>query len=419
MLAKHKQPNSWLDSCRTLPSTCRQMQVDAPKLKRYDLAVMPEFKIVRRMVREHGYEYSIIMVEGRKPDGRRIRKRFKNEEAARTWKGLQEIKTLNEHSELHPVVTKLTGSQIAQAEALVARLSDRYTLTQVGDYFFQHFHEPDFKISLSEASVKFRGAMEGVIRDRTLIQLKSTLGQFEQFMGNCNLHEITHEDVERYLRSLRARDGVNPARRKTWNNYRADLHLFFEWCLDKQRRWISVNPAADTTRFKIDREHIEVLELERARALMDHVAEFKGGKLVPYFALALFAGVRPGGELEKLAEHPELVDLSNKVVRITPAISKTGKPRQPRVRENLLRWLTHFPGEILPLNHDRELKAVRKRFRLSHDVLRHTFISMHVARFKSFADAALESGNSEKIIRDRYHNVVAPEDAKAFWRICP
>ena len=267
--------------------------------------------------------------------------------------------------------------------------------------------------------MKFRGAMEGVIRDRTLVQLKSTLGQFEQFVENCNLHEITPEDVERYLRSLRARDGTNQASRKTWNNYRADLHLFFEWCADKQRRWLSSNPAADTTKFKIDREHIEVLDLERARDLMQSVAKFKEGKLVPYFALALFAGVRPGGELEKLAEHPELVDLSNKVVRITAAVSKTGKPRQIKIRENLYQWLTQFPGEIFPINCDRELKAVRKKFALSHDVLRHTFISIHIGAFKSFADAALESGNSEKIIRDNYLNTSVTAEAKAFWRILP
>src|SRR5690348_10244957 len=107
------------------------------------------------------------------------------------------------------------------------------------------------------------------------MQLKSTLGQFERFMGNCDLHEITHDDVERYLCSLRAKDGVNQASRKTWNNYRADLHLFFEWCTDKQRRWLSANPAADVTRFKIDREHIEVLPVKKARDLMKFVSEFK------------------------------------------------------------------------------------------------------------------------------------------------
>ena len=118
------------------------MQADTIRVQQYNLADMPEFTIVRRMVNEHGYQYPIVMVEGRDSGGKRIRKRFKSEEDARTWKGLQEIKALNHHSELHSVVTKLTQAQIAEAEALVARLSTGYTLTQVGDYFFQHFHQP-------------------------------------------------------------------------------------------------------------------------------------------------------------------------------------------------------------------------------------------------------------------------------------
>jgi hypothetical protein len=44
---------------------------------------------------------------------------------------------------------------------------------------------------------------------------------------------------------------------------------------------------------------------------------------------------------------------------------------------------------------------------------------MHVGAFKSFADAAIESGNSEKIIRDHYFNTSATPEAKAFWRIYP
>lgn len=93
------------------------------------------------------------------------------------------------------------------------------------------------------ASTKFRTALEGQVRDRTLVQLKSTLGQFERFTDNCNVHEVTGDTVEGFLNSLRARDGVNKASRKTWNNYRGDLHLFFEWCVKKQQRYVTSNPA--------------------------------------------------------------------------------------------------------------------------------------------------------------------------------
>src|SRR4029077_6297787 len=112
-------------------------------------------------------------------------------------------------------------------------------------------------------------------------------------------------------------------------------------------------------------------------------------------------------------------DLDNQVIRITPIISKTGKGRQIKIRENLHRWLSEYPSEIFPTNCDREFKAVRKKFGLTHDICRHSFISYHIGAFKEFATAAIESGNSESIIKAHYLNTSSFKDAKAFWEIVP
>lgn len=365
------------------------------------------------------YRYEFWHVQGTDLGGTRIRKKFRTREAALGWKSRKEIELMNRGRKLHSVITELSDEQVREAQACFIRLSPKYTLTEATDYFLQHFQAPDFQISISTATVKFRGAMEGQIRDRSLVQLKSTLGQFERYTDNCQVHEVTPTIVEKFLNSLRAKNGTDKASRKTWNNYRGDLHQFFEWCSKKPQRYVSENPVSEVKRHEIDRGHVEVLTLEQCRELMKNVSEFKSGKLVPYFALALFAGVRPGGELEKLAANPQLVDLKTKVVRITEEISKTGKPRQIKIRPTLLKWLRCFQGEIIPINSDRELKAIRAKFKLGHDICRHTFISMHVGAFKSFADAAIESGNSEKIIRDHYLNTSAADEAKAFWKIAP
>ena len=65
------------------------------------------------------------------------------------------------------------------------------------------------------------------------------------------------------------------------------------------------------------------------------------------------------------------------------------------------------------------IQHAREKFSIGDDVLRHTFISMHVARFKSLGDAALQAGNSEAIIRRHYLNLVGKADAKLFWGIAP
>jgi site-specific recombinase XerD len=368
--------------------------------------------------REHGTEYQTWMVDGY-VNGKRIRIRCKDEAEALMRKSEKETEAINAERSSRFIQTRLTTAQLNEAEACFDRLAPKYTLTEAVDFFFRHFHQPDFQISISDASTKFRTALEGQVRDRTLVQLKSTLGLFERFTDNCHVHEVTGDTIENFLNSLRARNGTDKASRKTWNNYRGDLHLFFEWCAKKQQRYITSNPAADAKRHNIENGHVDVLSIKKCRDLMEHAAEFKGGKLARYFALALFAGIRPGGELEKLAEHPELIDLDNKVTRITAEISKVGKPRQIKIRPNLRKWLERFPGEIIPVNADRDLKAVRKKFKLTHDVCRHTFISMHIGAFKAFADAAIESGNSESIIRDHYLNTSTLSAAKQFWKIEP
>jgi site-specific recombinase XerC len=400
------------------------MHLDTQKRKRYDLVDMPELRIVRRMVREHGYEYPIIQVEGSTADGRRIRKRFRNEEAARSWKGLREIEALNEHSELHPVVTKLTQDQIAEAENAFSRLGTRYSLTYALDFFLKHYCEPDVVLSLEESTDRFLEAKAEQIRDRSRIQLKSTLSQFKEFAENCHVHEVTQQLVERFLRSIRAKDGKNPATKRTWNNYRSDLHNFFAWCSNPQRRWISINPVSDIPKQKTGRDIPESLTVGEARKLMEYVAEYKGGILAKYFALALFGGLRTGtdGELQKLALHkdrPKLIDLERGVIHVPPEISKTHDYRQVMIRDNLKAWLTTFGGEIIPKNFDREVKGVREKFKLGQDVLRHTFFSMHVAAFKSVGEAALEGGNTEAVIKKHYLNLSSYKEGAEFWKIMP
>ena len=60
-----------------------------------------------------------------------------------------------------------------------------------------------------------------------------------------------------------------------------------------------------------------------------------------------------------------------------------------------------------------------KRFGLTHDVLRHTFISMFVAKFRSIGEAAIQAGNSESIIRRHYLDLKNAAEAEQFWAILP
>lgn len=352
-------------------------------------------------------------------DGKRVRKNFlKHADALEEIQSLR-IKALN--GETHrSAVTTLTDLQIAEAQDAFDRLNGRYSLREAIDYFLGNYKEPTSSFTISDVLDEFLDAKRAAgVRERSIKQLKSTLTQFTKAVPKQLLHEISIADLEDYIKSK----SWSP---KTQNNFRADLHSFFEWCILKPRQWLSENPASDLPKFKIERGIPQILSFKQSKELMEYVAEKDAG-MVPYFALALFAGIRPqylGGELGKIAQMGadawDLIDFRNKVIRIPPEISKTGEYRTINIQPNLADWLKPFAKEkasIAVANFERRLKKIRAEKKLGHDVLRHTFISMHVAKFKSVGATALQSGNSEAIVRRHYLKMVAENESKQFWAI--
>jgi hypothetical protein len=92
------------------------------------------------------------------------------------------------------------------------------------------------------------------------------------------------------------------------------------------------------------------------------------------------------------------------------------------IQPNLAAWLRAYPLErfpIVPPNLQKLRAAVAKKFDLSKDVMRHTFISMFVAKFRSMGEAALQAGNSETIIRKHYLDLKNKDEAEDFFGIMP
>jgi len=416
---------------------------------------------------ERGRTVKYYRVQGYLPDGTRCRKRFKTLAEAEGELAVLRVKVTNENTAINTVNTPLSREQVRDAEGAINRLRGRYTLAEAVEYFLLHYAEPEEVQPLHQALRDFLDARERAgVRARSLVQLESTVSAFvnwytldqlpDTFASDLRLaraavpegkahhprvvlknleaitsdfprpavHHVTSSDVVRFLQTIRTKDGQAAASRKTWNNYRADLHAFFAWTADRQRRWIRENPVTAVDKFKDGRGVPTSLSVKQAQQLMNYVAGYEGGKMVRFFALALFAGLRPGpdGELYKLARHadlPKLLDLARGVIHVQPEVSKTHQYRQVIIRPNLKAWLTGYPGEILPTNHDRMLKHIRTKFHLGHDVLRHTFFSMHVAAFKSVGEAAIEGGNTESVVKRHYLNLSSYTDGKEFWAIHP
>src|SRR5271165_3017946 len=279
-------------------------------------------------------------------DGERQRKQFGSKSEANSFVERKYTELLNVERSRQHLSTVLTEATLREAELMVEKLAGRYQLSQVVEFFLKHHADPANKIALSDAVVKFLGYQESQVRPKSLGEFRGTLRAFTKFTSNPFLHEVTHETVESYLESLRAKNGVDKAAPKTWNNQYKGLHRFFGWCVEKPQRFVELNPVSDVKTMRIDRGDIHTVSSEKAEQLMRFVETFEGGELVRYFALAMFAGIRPEGELTRLDAAG--LNSVNGVIRLTAPMTKTGEPRQIDIQPNLKAWLTKFQGPIFP-----------------------------------------------------------------------
>lgn len=137
--------------------------------------------------------------------------------------------------------------------------------------------------------------------------------------------------------SIAERMQAKPWAPKTWNNVRGSFSAFFDFCAHDFRRWATVNPMALIEPRKVARGLPHIETAEKIGELFAFLETFTGGPrqphppgfLVPYFALATFAGLRPavpGGEIwkiGKLKEPARVIDSAIGVIRIPPEIAKT------------------------------------------------------------------------------------------------
>ncbi len=354
--------------------------------------------------------------------GVRIRKNFKTKEDAAAEKAALEIAELQATAGMRAATTFLSEVQLREAEDAFRRLESKpRSLLFYLEYAFANYRTPEREKPLAEA-VKAYLAKKSEEYTRTLLSARQLgaityeLGVLERHFPSGPISQFTPQNLELYL------NRGNPSL-KTYNNRRGLISTFFKFAL--QNDWLVANPVEKTPHHRINhrRGSAVTITAERAAELMHFLETFADGKLVPSFALSLFAGIRPCvrfGEITKLKS--DSVKLDTGVIRIEPDVSKVRMPRIVTIQPNLAVWLRAYPLDkfaIVPPNTMNLRQVVCKKFGLTHDVLRHTFISMFVGKFRSMGEAALQAGNSESIIRKHYLDLKSTAEAEQFFSILP
>ena len=355
-------------------------------------------------------------------DGKRIRKNFATRAEALAERQSFEVQRLQAETGVRPALTRLSDAQLREAESAFHRLEEKpRSLSFYLDYALTSYRESEKEQLLTIAVADYLAA-KCKEHERTLI-------------SKCQLDSIRKELAVLLLRfrgvtaayltpnQLTAYCERGCPSLKTYNNRRGILSTFFKFAFQKD--WVASNPIPKVPHYRIAhrRGSAETLSATQAKDLMDFVEGHEGGRLVPFFALCLFAGIRPclrSGEILKLQAKEVRLDVG--VIHIEPEVAKTREKRMVTIQPNLAAWLVAYPLDrfpIAPTNLQHLRADIATKFNLSHDVLRHTFISMFVAKFRSMGEAALQAGNSERIIRNHYFNLKSAAEAEAFFGIVP
>ena len=354
--------------------------------------------------------------------GERLRKNFRDRADALAEKSILEIRAAQTEAGMRSAGTFLNDAQLREAEAAFMRLNNHeHSLSFCVEYALEHYRAPTRQKRLSDAIREYRDARQqdhakNLISDAQFKNIRKQLHRLDLYFPNKLVSDLDAEKLSAFC----SRGNAKP---KTHNNRRGLASTLLKFA--ENQGWIVENPIAKVPHYRIahKRGTASTLSAEQAEALMHYLEGYREGVLVTFYAVCLFAGIRPDivdGEIAKLPADD--VDLETGVIRIEPDVSKVGMKRNVAIQPNLVVWLKAYPLEKYPLIVPGLMglrTLVGKKFGLTPDILRHTYISMHVAKFRSMGDTALQAGNSEAVIRKYYLDVKSPEEAERFFAIFP
>ena len=354
-------------------------------------------------------------------DGKRVRKNFSTRAEAEAERQVLEVQRLQGETGVRTAVTRLTDNELRDAEAVFRRLDGRpHSLFFYVEYALANYREPVTHKLLSEAVEEFlvikdHERAQDLLSEPYMTRVKRDLKRLQKHFPGATVAELTGPRLIGYFEARQATH-------KTFNNRRGVVSAFLKVAL--QRDWIADNPLARIPPHRIRRRRGCAITFtgSQAAGLMAYVEEHYP-TAVPFFALCLFAGIRPclrTGEIFRL--QPAHFKLDANLIHIDSEVSKVREPRNVTIQPNLAAWLRAYPLKrypIIPTNLQHIREKVAERFPLAHDIMRHTFVSMFVAKFRSLGEAALQAGNSENIIRRHYLDLKTPEEAEEFFGILP
>jgi integrase len=358
--------------------------------------------------------------------GRQVREQYKTRELALTRKyqlELEAAKGPNQQSR----ITWLSASQVTAAEAAATLIKDKfpsenYSLVTVAQYFVSKFKANKTEHTLQSIFVTYLASKkEDGVSDVQLRNISYVMRRAAAKFPTTALHDFTSEMFTEWFKELQLKP-------KNWRNHRADLSAFFAWAMSKPRQWIPENPIVGVAIPELPMNVPKIVSAQTAQKIMAYVETIEDGCLSAIYALLLFAGIRPHGEMGRIAEavesgrSDEIFASCPEQIYLGPEITKTGSPRWIEIEDNLRKWLVRYQPNSRHFDmrlYHRYAAKINKKFDIPKNAFRHNFDSFYAKKHGAVKtnDAA---GHNQKVAAKHYRNLgITKEDLELFWGIQP
>ena len=323
----------------------------------------------------------------------------------------------------------------AEVRVMAIRATNRLepydkTIADACDFYEAHLKKEKAKAesaTVSNLAAKWLAAKTNpnsnrVLRKDTVDDIKKTSKILDKKFGNLRILEITESSMQDYLGGL----GVGFRAKQ---NRKSLFSQFFNWCV--RQGYASTNPL-QYIQIIVPEKEVQIFSVEECITLMN-TCETSFPALVPYFAISLFAGLRPN-ECKLLKW--EQIHIDELQITVLASTSKTRETRNVKIEPTLKLWLERYIGKKKGYIVDqRSYRTQMEKLRIHlgynvrgknpdgsiwhTDICRHTMASYWLQKYNERGHLAEQMGNSLKMIKKHYKQVVKSSDTDKFWSILP
>jgi len=277
-------------------------------------------------------------------------------------------------------------------------------------FYMEKIHVEE-QITVAELAERYTASKHAAgLAQRTIDDYEWMADRICAQFGDVILPDLNTEEIQGWL--------LKTENHSYRNKHRHHFVLLLNFAID--RGLIKSNPAKKTVRAKVTESAVEYLDPDQARQLM-RVAEASkwADTVVPYFAIALFAGLRPE-ELNRLDWKDIRLDTST--IQITAKVSKNFA-RSIEIPANLLEWLLPYRRESGPLAIMRYRKEKITKEAVPdfpYDGARHSFGTYHLALHQNEQKTLFQMGHRKReTFMAHYNGLATKQAAEIYFSIKP